>query len=115
MKTPTLYCEDGTEVELPFKFQICSICEGRGTSSAYLGAFTQSDMDEEGPEFMEDYFDGHYDRPCDECGGSGKVKVVDRARVNKKHLREWNAQCRAEAECESEARHERMMMGGLDR
>ena len=26
-------------------------------------------MNERGQEFIEDYFDGHYDRTCDECNG----------------------------------------------
>jgi excinuclease UvrABC ATPase subunit len=73
----TLIDDEGAEEQLPLKWEICGCCEGRGKSSAYLGAFTREDMDEEGPEFMEDYMAGHYDRACDDCGGSGKVQVVD--------------------------------------
>ena len=64
MKTPTLYCDDGSEIELPSKWTICRHCQGEGTSSAYLGAFTRDDMDEAGPEFLEDYMAGRYDRAC---------------------------------------------------
>lgn len=31
----------------------------------------------EDPEFTEDYMAGRYDRTCDMCGGSGKVKTQD--------------------------------------
>lgn len=63
--------------ELPTKLVICESCEGKGTSSAYLGAFTRDDFEEEGPEFVEDYLSGAYDRACDECRGTGRVCVVD--------------------------------------
>jgi DnaJ-class molecular chaperone len=112
MKTPTLYCDDGSEIELPFKWEICSTCRGNGKSSAYLGAFTRSEMDEEGPEFMEDYMAGHYDRTCDDCNGSGKIKRVDWSKLTKEQKREWNAQVRADNECAEEAAWERRMLGG---
>lgn len=72
---------EGLEVELsvPAKWEICRTCEGHGASSAYLGAFTRDDFDDEGPEFVEDYIAGNYDRACDECHGSGKVIVADEA------------------------------------
>ena len=34
MKTPTLYCNDGSEIELPSKWTICRHCQGEGTSTA---------------------------------------------------------------------------------
>lgn len=110
-KSPTLYCDDGSEIELPFKWEICQACNGHGKSSSYLGAFTHDEMRDEGYEFMEDYMAGHYDRACDTCGGSGKIKIADRARMSKSHWREWKAQLQADAECEAESRHERMMLG----
>ena len=70
-----------TSVDLPARYEICPHCMGKGTSSAYLGAFTRDDMDEEGPEFVESYMRGEYDRPCEDCVGSpGRVLVVDEAR-----------------------------------
>ena len=71
---------DETIASLPAKYEICPHCKGTGTSSSYLGAFTRDDMDEAGPEFVEDYMRGDYDRACDECEG-GKVKVVDHASI----------------------------------
>lgn len=80
----TMVDEEGVEtiVALPARYEICPHCSGKGTSSAHLGAFTRDEMEEEGPEFQEDYMAGVYDRPCDECRGSpGRVLVVDEARV----------------------------------
>jgi hypothetical protein len=64
------------------KWTICPVCDGEGRSSAYLGAFTQDDMDQQDPDFLEDYVRGRYDRPCDTCGGDGKVTddMLDRRR-----------------------------------
>lgn len=61
---------------LPKVWQICSHCRGNGQSSAYLGAFTQEDREQD-PDFFEAYMEGEYDRPCDVCGGTGKVQEVD--------------------------------------
>lgn len=81
----TIYMEDehgnDVKVKLPTKWAICSHCRGNGSSSAYLGAITASDREPGGtwedPEDFEAYMNGEYDRSCDECGGSGKVRVVD--------------------------------------
>jgi hypothetical protein len=40
---------------------------------------TRDEMDEQGPEFYEDYMSGTYDRQCTECKG---VRVVDVADVD---------------------------------
>lgn len=51
--------------------QQCSTCNGKGrVGSTYLGTFTQESMAE---QFIEDYLAGHYDQPCETCGGTGKV------------------------------------------
>lgn len=109
MKAPTLCCDDGSEIELPFKWVICSDCRGDGKSSAYLGAYTRSEMDEAGPEFCDDYMAGRYDRPCDGCEGLGRVKVADKARISKLNWREWVAQCRADREIDAISAAERRM------
>ena len=48
-------------------------CSGHGHHSQHLGSFPQSEMAEEGQEFMEDYMAGHYDKVCERCRGSGKL------------------------------------------
>ena len=105
-KSPILYDEDGSERELPWKWAVCSACEGHGKSSAYLGAYTAEDMAEAGPEFVEDYINGFYDRACERCDGSGKVKVPDYAKMSKKDRAEFALQERASAEVDAEQRAE---------
>lgn len=107
MRTPTLFEDDGAEIELPFKWTICSTCQGHGKSSTYLGAYTCDDMAEAGPEFYDDYMRGYYDRPCDACEGLGRVKVADLSKMTKDQQREYRAQCRAERECRAEEAAER--------
>ena len=109
-KTPVLFVSDDDEPrELPFKWEICGTCRGHGKSSAYLGAYTASEMDEAGPEFMEDYMNGFYDRTCDHCGGGGKVKVADLSRMSKADRAAYRTQLREDAEyealCEMERRY----------
>ena len=95
---PVLYCDDGSEIELPFLWCICISCQGHGKSSAYLGAYTQSEMDEAGPEFFDDYMAGRYDRPCETCDGTGKIKVVDRKKLTPAQRLEWDEQRQCERE-----------------
>jgi hypothetical protein len=109
MPIPTLFCDDGSEIELPFKWIICSACQGHGKSSAYLGAYTQSEMDEAGPEFFDEYMRGGYDRTCDACEGDGKVRVVDWSAMTKPQRKAWNEQVRAERECRAIEAAERRM------
>lgn len=111
-KTPTLYHDDGSEEQLPFRWIICSACRGEGKSSAYLGAFTAEDMDEAGPEFVEDYIAGNYDRACDTCGGSGKLKEVDPSKTPKAKLREFRRQEQDNADCDRIQRQELLAEGG---
>lgn len=109
MRVPTLYCDDGSETELPICWQICSACNGHGKSSAYLGAFTQSDMDEQGPEFFDDYMSGTYDRSCDRCEGTGKVAVADVSKMTKQQRTAYSEQRREDALDRSIERAERAM------
>lgn len=97
---------------LPGGWAICPDCNGHGGSSAYLGAFTREDMDED-PEFFEDYMAGRYDRPCPNCNG-GKVWIVAVARCTfsqKRELVEARRRCRWAAESRAEMRRESMMLG----
>lgn len=57
----------------PFTWDICDTCRGHGTSTGYLGDVTNAIAED--PDFGDDYWRGVYDRACEECGGSGKVKV----------------------------------------
>lgn len=64
--------------KVPAHWEICSCCNGEGKSSAYLGAYSREEFDREFDyEEQERYFAGEYDRPCEECRGSGKVLEVN--------------------------------------
>lgn len=80
------------------RWVICDCCQGDGTSTAYLGAYTQSDRDEMGDEwfeFAEDVRAGHYDRPCDECSGTGKVREF--AGLASTEFQEWQREAAQDA------------------
>lgn len=111
MHTPTLYDDDGGERELPFTWRICCGCNGHSKSSAYLGAFTGEQMRED-PEFAEDYMAGRYDRACDKCGGSGKVKVADLKAMSKQDRKAYREQQRELTEMRAVERAERLLEGG---
>lgn len=55
---------------------ICGQCHGEGTSSLYLGAYTASEFYEMDEDWRDDYMGGRFDRTCESCGGSGKVREV---------------------------------------
>jgi hypothetical protein len=58
------------------RFAVCPRCEGRGThvNPAVDGnGLTAEDIDEQGPDFLEDYLGGVYDVQCEECGGQRVV------------------------------------------
>lgn len=76
----TVTYSEGDETEktldLAFTWEICSPCEGNGTSSAYLGAYTADDWDQMDDSFKDDFKSGALARECDCCGGSGKVRKI---------------------------------------
>jgi hypothetical protein len=108
-KTPILYCDDGSEIELPFVWVICGACAGHGKSSGYLGAYTRDDLDEAGPDFREEYFGGGYDRTCEPCDGLGRVRVVCRKRTARDQLDDYDAQVQADREIDAIHAAERRM------
>lgn len=102
-------------IELPARWVICGQCDGHGMSSAYLGAFTREDIEDQGPEFMEEYMNGGYDRPCETCKGTGKIRIIDEDRctseLERKGLAHHLESQAIEAESEAERRAEMRMMG----
>lgn len=112
-RTISIYDEDGnrTERTLPMVWAICGCCEGEGKSSLYLGAITQSDREPGGswedPDEFAEYMRGGYDRTCDECGGSGKVQVVDRKKLTDAEAEALHEEDEAEREYQAEVAAER--------
>ena len=91
--------------QLPSKVVVCSRCDGKGVSTAYLGAFTQERMDEAGPEFFEDYMGGMYDRQCDVCNGLRVTAVILWDELTK----EQEADLEDDYYCDQESKMERLM------
>lgn len=111
-KTPILYCDDGDEIELPTRWEICPDCRGEGARAFGGEAFTGSEWAEachDDPDFAEDYMRGTYDRTCDDCGGSGKIKVVDHDRLTPEQAKAWDEQCQDLREMREEEAMERRM------
>jgi hypothetical protein len=69
-------------VRVPAKPCFCETCSGTGKRSKYdvggydVNAMCYPENDEPDYEFMEDYFSGKTDIPCDECKGTGFMKDV---------------------------------------
>jgi len=102
-------------VRIPCVWEICDHCDGSGGSSAWLGAFSREEFDEQFDyDEQEAYWRGDYDRPCEHCRGSGKVAVpvvsacsfaAKRVLVEQRRSARWDAESRAEQ------RRESMMLG----
>ena len=99
---------DGIEHELPSKWQLCSVCEGKGTHvnpSIDAGGISAEQFADD-PEFAEEYFSGSYDVTCQRCQGRTTERVVDWARVPKNLRKAYEKQQEADAAYERERRAE---------
>jgi hypothetical protein len=78
MPEPIILNEDTEdEIRIPTRFEVCGRCQGEGNHDAWEGGMTVSEMHEQGDEFIEDYFAGHYSVPCTVCKGKRVVAVPD--------------------------------------
>lgn len=108
-KGPFIYIDDGIYEDnikyLPYRWAICSTCHGEGTRRMVSEDYV-AEMDS---EELQDFFDGKYDTTCDECRGTGKVKVLDEARCDPEDLAEYRTQEEQRIASEYEAAAERRM------
>jgi hypothetical protein len=124
----TIEDDDGeeTEHELPCKMEVCYDCQGHGmvmNASMRNHGYSAEEFNESfDDEEKEHYFrrGGMYDVQCPTCNGKNVLPEVDRDACErdpklKEILAVWDKQeesrARADAECEAEARMERMMLG----
>lgn len=96
-------------ITVPAKYEVCYRCEGRGVHDCFSGGFTSEQADEWGPEFIEDYKEGVYDKRCEECNGDRVVAVIDRDSCDPETLAAYDKaeqdRLDYEAECAAEARY----------
>lgn len=102
--------DEGDEVELTIRShkEVCPRCHGNGShvNPAVDGnGITWEQMDELGPEFLEDYLRGLYDVPCQECDGQRVVDVPDESDPNFAiYMADLEAEADYRAEREAEIR-----------
>lgn len=99
---------DEFEAEVPFKFEVCQTCNGKGShvNPAIDGHGISPEEFDRDPDFMEDYLRGTYDVPCYECHGQRVVVVPDETTENGKLAIEKMQQL---AQWAAEEAHERRM------
>ena len=79
--TAIVWDEDGDEMEVqvPFTWEVCPLCDGRGRhvnpSIDSHGITSEEFLDD--PDFAKDYFSGRYDIPCNECWGRRVIPQPD--------------------------------------
>lgn len=102
--------DDGVTVHRPivsdrdFEWRICGRCRGEGELHGWPGAYTESDRAEWSDEDYEDY--RSYRRSCEDCDGTGKVRELTDAALERPEVVEWLDDWR---DTENTYRMERMM------
>lgn len=98
--------DDGSfaEIELPTKWEVCSVCDGNGkhvNPSIDAGGLTHDDFADD-PDFAAEYFGGTYDVTCQRCGGRTTERVVDWDALTPEQRDAYDEQQRADAAYEAE-------------
>lgn len=106
MSEPYYEDDDGVELKLPMKWEICDCCGGDGSHSQHLGVLNTEEWE---PEELDDYMRGAYDRSCGECSGTGKVRVPDFDRMSDEEKRIVEETDRSMAEMDAISASERRM------
>lgn len=116
MKYPiTMEDEEGNVIELPWHWEICSVCRGNGKHSLAVDGhgITQEERERDwDDESWQSYLNGAYDRTCENCDGSGKIQVVTYEALTKDQQEVYDDFCIAIRECEEESRSERRFLNG---
>jgi len=104
---------DEVEVTLPTRWAICSTCSGDGKHSLHHGAFSGQRLEEaqHDEDFWEDYISGQYDKVCDSCEGTGKVREVCEEKLTPEQKQALQEDRDFEDEQYAERRAEYMMSG----
>ena len=89
METPYIYDDESdNKIELPWVWQICPYCAGRGYSVLHGMAIDPSDWDDES---LDEYFHGKaYHTECEGQCDNGKVREVNRMTCDPAQLAEYD-------------------------
>ncbi len=104
---------DEVEIEVPFKWGVCSTCNGKGkhvNPAIDSHGISQEEWDRDwSDEDREAYFNGRYDVICSECGGKRVVPEPDENQCHKMILEYINNKIADEHNYARECLQERMM------
>jgi len=98
-KAPILFLDDGSEIELPTIWEVCPVCNGKGTHinpAIDCDGLTADDFAEDS-DFLDDYFSGVYDQSCNKCQGRTTVPGVDWNQLPADQATAYKLQLAAEA------------------
>lgn len=103
LKHPVLFMDDGSEVELPMKWEVCHVCNGEGkhVNPAIDAGGLSAEMQDD-PDFIDGYMGGVYDVACNACSGRTTVPACDWDALTPEQAELYKAQLQADAECEAE-------------
>jgi hypothetical protein len=92
------------KIELPWKWVVCPTCRGKGkhvNPSIDCNGLTAEDFHDD-PDFMEDYFNGHYDQTCSQCEGRTTVPGIDYDAMSPKLRQAYEDELQADADYHAE-------------
>jgi hypothetical protein len=92
------------EVQLPWHWVVCPTCNGKGSHvnpSIDCNGLTSEDFADD-PEFLEDYFNGHFDQQCSHCQGRTTVPAVDYDAMSPELAKAYEEHLQFEADCHAE-------------
>jgi len=101
---PVLYLDNGEEVELPMKWAVCPVCDGKGSHvnpSIDAGGLSD-DYWRDDPDFYADYMGGTFDVSCNRCNGRTTIPEVDWDALTTEQKDLYEAQMQGEADSQAE-------------
>ena len=84
----------------------CRRCKGTGVLGGFPGTYTSDDF-ASGEVDFDEYM--AHERPCEDCGGTGSIRVIDEVRLSDSLNKEWRAWFQDYADMEAEYQQERRM------